>query len=618
MKQWVLKITEYADRLLEDLDELDWPESIKDMQRNWIGRSEGARVSFEIENKDASIDVFTTRPDTIYGTTFLVLSPEHSLVNEITSEDKLEAVKKYQEDSSKKSDLERTDLAKDKSGVFTGAYAINPLTGKKLPIWIADYVLSSYGTGAVMAVPAHDERDYEFASKFNLPINEVIAGGDIQKEAYTGVGEHINSGELNGLDNETAISKAIELLVAKGAGEKKVNYKLRDWLFSRQRYWGEPIPVIHWEDGTMTTVPEEELPLLLPETDEIKPSGTGESPLANIDEFVNVIDEKTGMKGRRETNTMPQWAGSCWYYLRYIDPHNSNMLADPEKLKHWLPVDLYIGGVEHAVLHLLYARFWHKVLYDLGVVPTKEPFQKLFNQGMILGEGNEKMSKSKGNVVNPDDIVDSHGADTLRLYEMFMGPLDAAIAWSENGLDGSRRFLDRVWRLFINEDGSLSNKIVENNDNGLDKVYNQTVKKVTEDFNTLNFNTAISQLMVFINDCYKAETIYQPYAEGFVKMLAPIAPHIGEELWDRLGNEDTITYQPWPTYDESLLVDSEVEIVVQVNGKVRAKLNIPKDTSKDEMEALALKDENVKLSIEGKDIKKVIAVPQKLVNIVAK
>ena len=618
MKQWVLKITEYADRLLEDLDELDWPESIKDMQRNWIGRSEGARVSFEIENKDASIDVFTTRPGTIYGTTFLVLSPEHSLVNEITSEDKLEAVKKYQEDSSKKSDLERTDLAKDKSGVFTGAYAINPLTGKKLPIWIADYVLSSYGTGAVMAVPAHDERDYEFASKFNLPINEVIAGGDIQKEAYTGVGEHINSGELNGLDNETAISKAIELLVAKGAGEKKVNYKLRDWLFSRQRYWGEPIPVIHWEDGTMTTVPEEELPLLLPETDEIKPSGTGESPLANIDEFVNVIDEKTGMKGRRETNTMPQWAGSCWYYLRYIDPHNSNMLADPEKLKHWLPVDLYIGGVEHAVLHLLYARFWHKVLYDLGVVPTKEPFQKLFNQGMILGEGNEKMSKSKGNVVNPDDIVDSHGADTLRLYEMFMGPLDAAIAWSENGLDGSRRFLDRVWRLFINEDGSLSNKIVENNDNGLDKVYNQTVKKVTEDFNTLNFNTAISQLMVFINDCYKAETIYQPYAEGFVKMLAPIAPHIGEELWDRLGNEDTITYQPWPTYDESLLVDSEVEIVVQVNGKVRAKLNIPKDTSKDEMEALALKDENVKLSIEGKDIKKVIAVPQKLVNIVAK
>ena len=618
MKQWVLKITEYADRLLEDLDELDWPESIKDMQRNWIGRSEGARVSFNVENTNDTIDVFTTRPDTIYGTTFLVLSPEHALVNEMTTDDKKEVVKQYQEEASKKSDLERTDLAKDKSGVFTGAYAINPLSGKKLPIWIADYVLSTYGTGAVMAVPGHDERDHEFAKKFDLPIIEVIEGGNVQEEAYTGEGAHINSGELDGLDNKEAISKAITLLEAKGAGEKKVNYKLRDWLFSRQRYWGEPIPVIHWEDGTMTTVPEEELPLLLPETDQIKPSGTGESPLANIDDFVNVVDEKTGMKGRRETNTMPQWAGSCWYYLRYIDPHNENMLADPEKLKHWLPVDLYIGGVEHAVLHLLYSRFWHKVLYDLGVVPTKEPFQKLFNQGMILGEGNEKMSKSKGNVVNPDDIVASHGADTLRLYEMFMRPLDAAIAWSENGLDGSRRFLDRVWRLFINEDGSLSNKIVENNDNSLDKVYNQTVKKVTEDFDTLNFNTAISQLMVFINDCYKANHIYKPYVEGFVKMLAPIAPHISEELWQRLGNQETITYQPWPTYNESLLVDDEIEIVVQVNGKVRAKINIPKDLSKEDMQELALQNENVKLSIEGKEIKKVIAVPQKLVNIVAK
>ncbi|RIL71358.1 leucine--tRNA ligase [Staphylococcus devriesei] len=618
MKQWVLKITEYADRLIEDLEELDWPDSIKDMQYNWIGRSEGARVSFEVEGYEETIDVFTTRPDTIYGTTFLVLSPEHALVNKVTADEKQEEIKKYQEEASKKSDLERTDLAKDKSGVFTGAYAINPLSGEKLPIWIADYVLSSYGTGAVMAVPGHDERDHEFATKFKLPIVEVIEGGDVAKEAYTGAGAHINSGELNGLDNEQAIAKAIELLEAKNAGEKKVNYKLRDWLFSRQRYWGEPIPVIHWEDGTMTTVPEEELPLLLPETDEIKPSGTGESPLANIDDFVNVVDEKTGMKGRRETNTMPQWAGSCWYYLRYIDPHNEKMLADPEKLKHWLPVDLYIGGVEHAVLHLLYARFWHKVLYDLGVVPTKEPFQKLFNQGMILGEGNEKMSKSKGNVVNPDDIVASHGADTLRLYEMFMGPLDASIAWSENGLDGSRRFLDRVWRLLINEDGTLSSKVNDTNDKSLDKVYNQTVKKVTEDFETLNFNTAISQLMVFINECYKVDSIYKPYVEGFVKMLAPIAPHIGEELWNRLGNNDTITYQPWPTYDESLLVDSEVEIVVQVNGKVRAKLQIPKDLSKEEIQDLALEDENVKLSIEGKEIKKVIAVPQKLVNIVAK
>ncbi|HCY9490766.1 TPA: leucine--tRNA ligase [Staphylococcus aureus] len=620
MKQWVLKITEYADQLLADLDDLDWPESLKDMQRNWIGRSEGAKVSFDVDNTEAEgkVEVFTTRPDTIYGASFLVLSPEHALVNSITTDEYKEKVKAYQTEASKKSDLERTDLAKDKSGVFTGAYAINPLSGEKVQIWIADYVLSTYGTGAIMAVPAHDDRDYEFAKKFDLPIIEVIEGGNVEEAAYTGEGKHINSGELDGLENEAAITKAIQLLEQKGAGEKKVNYKLRDWLFSRQRYWGEPIPVIHWEDGTMTTVPEEELPLLLPETDEIKPSGTGESPLANIDSFVNVVDEKTGMKGRRETNTMPQWAGSCWYYLRYIDPKNENMLADPEKLKHWLPVDLYIGGVEHAVLHLLYARFWHKVLYDLGIVPTKEPFQKLFNQGMILGEGNEKMSKSKGNVINPDDIVQSHGADTLRLYEMFMGPLDAAIAWSEKGLDASRRFLDRVWRLMVNEDGTLSSKIVTTNNKSLDKVYNQTVKKVTEDFETLGFNTAISQLMVFINECYKVDEVYKPYIEGFVKMLAPIAPHIGEELWSKLGYEESITYQPWPTYDEALLVDDEVEIVVQVNGKLRAKIKIAKDTSKEEMQEIALSNDNVKASIEGKDIMKVIAVPQKLVNIVAK
>ncbi|HCY7979156.1 TPA: leucine--tRNA ligase [Staphylococcus aureus] len=618
MKQWVLKITEYADQLLADLDDLDWPESLKDMQRNWIGRSEGAKVSFDVDNTEGKVEVFTTRPDTIYGASFLVLSPEHALVNSITTDEYKEKVKAYQTEASKKSDLERTDLAKDKSGVFTGAYATNPLSGEKVQIWIADYVLSTYGTGAIMAVPAHDDRDYEFAKKFDLPIIEVIEGGNVEEAAYTGEGKHINSGELDGLENEAAITKAIQLLEQKGAGEKKVNYKLRDWLFSRQRYWGELIPVIHWEDGTMTTVPEEELPLLLPETDEIKPSGTSESPLANIDSFVNVVDEKTGMKGRRETNTMPQWAGSCWYYLRYIDPKNENMLADPEKLKHWLPVDLYIGGVEHAVLHLLYARFWHKVLYDLAIVPTKEPFQKLFNQGMILGEGNEKMSKSKGNVINPDDIVQSHGADTLRLYEMFMGPLDAAIAWSEKGLDGSRRFLDRVWRLMVNEDGTLSSKIVTTNNKSLDKVYNQTVKKVTEDFETLGFNTAISQLMVFINECYKVDEVYKPYIEGFVKMLAPIAPHIGEELWSKLGHEESITYQPWPTYDEALLVDDEVEIVVQVNGKLRAKIKIAKDTSKEEMQEIALSNDNVKASIEGKDIMKVIAVPQKLVNIVAK
>ncbi|PCF38569.1 leucine--tRNA ligase [Staphylococcus delphini] len=617
MKQWVLKITEYADRLLEDLDTLDWPESIKDMQRNWIGRSEGAKVNFKVENIDTPIEVFTTRPDTIYGATFLVLSPEHALVNRITTPQQYEKVKHYQDEAAKKSDLERTDLAKEKTGVFTGAYAIHPFTGEQVPIWIADYVLASYGTGAVMAVPAHDERDYEFATTFDLPIVTVIEN-DADTPYYTGDGAHVQSGELDGLNNEAAIAKAIELLEAKGLGEKKVNYKLRDWLFSRQRYWGEPIPIIHWEDGSMTTVPENELPLLLPKTDEIKPSGTGESPLANIDDFVNVVDPETGMKGRRETNTMPQWAGSCWYYLRYIDPKNDQMLADPEKLKHWLPVDLYIGGVEHAVLHLLYARFWHKVLYDLGVVPTSEPFQKLFNQGMILGEGNEKMSKSKGNVVNPDDIVRSHGADTLRLYEMFMGPLEASIAWSENGLDGSRRFLDRVWRLFVTEDGQLTDKVVEGDTAALQTVYHQTVKKVTEDFESLSFNTAISQLMVFINECYKADTISKAYAEGFVKMLAPIAPHIGEELWSILGHDTTITYQPWPSFDPSLLEEDVVEIVVQVNGKVRAKIEIPKDMSKADMEATALANDNIKAAIEGKDVKKVIAVPQKLVNIVAK
>ncbi|WP_239749623.1 leucine--tRNA ligase [Mammaliicoccus sp. O-M53] len=607
MRQWVLKITEYADRLLEDLEDVDWPESIKEMQRNWIGRSEGAELTFNIDNTDLSFDVFTTRPDTIYGATFAVLSPEHPLVDQITSEDEKEAVEAYKLSASRKSDLERTDLAKDKSGVFTGAFTTNPFTGKKMPIWIADYVLISYGTGAVMAVPAHDERDNEFAEKFNLDIITV----------YNEDGKMIDSDVLNGLTQEEAVPKAIEMLEEKGIGQKKVSYKLRDWLFSRQRYWGEPIPVIHWEDGTMTTVPEEELPLILPKTNQVKPSGTGESPLANIDEFINVVDPKTGMKGRRETNTMPQWAGSCWYYLRYIDPHNDSQLADPEKLKHWLPVDLYIGGVEHAVLHLLYSRFWHKVLYDIGVVPTKEPFQKLYNQGMILGEGNEKMSKSKGNVVNPDDIVLSHGADTLRLYEMFMGPLDAAIAWSENGLDGSRRFLDRIWRLLVTEEGNITSKVVEEPTSALDKVYNQTVKKVTEDFDTLNFNTAISQMMVFINECYKQDHINKSYIEGFVKMLSPIAPHISEELWQKLDHTETVTYEEWPTFDASLLVDNEVEIVVQVNGKLKDKMKISKDLTKEEMETVALENDKIKEAIEGKTIRKVIAVPRKLVNIVA-
>ncbi|MBE2921630.1 leucine--tRNA ligase [Anoxybacillus flavithermus] len=618
MKQWMLRITAYADRLLEDLEELDWPESIKEMQRNWIGRSEGANIHFQVDGHDETFTVFTTRPDTLFGATYAVLAPEHPLVEKITTPEQKEAVEAYLKQIQSKSDLERTDLAKEKTGVFTGAYAINPANGEKLPIWIADYVLMSYGTGAIMAVPAHDERDYEFAKKFNLPIKQVVAGGDISKEAYTGDGEHVNSDFLNGLNKEEATKKMIEWLEANGKGEKKVSYRLRDWLFSRQRYWGEPIPIIHWEDGTMTPVPEEELPLVLPKTDEIKPSGTGESPLANIEEWVNVVDPKTGKKGRRETNTMPQWAGSCWYYLRYIDPHNDKQLADPKKLEKWLPVDIYIGGAEHAVLHLLYARFWHKFLYDIGVVPTKEPFQKLFNQGMILGENNEKMSKSKGNVVNPDDIVESHGADTLRLYEMFMGPLEASIAWSTKGLDGARRFLDRVWRLFVEENGQLNPKIVDNPETDtLERVYHQTVKKVTEDYEALRFNIAISQLMVFINEAYKAPVLPKAYMEGFVKLLSPVCPHIAEELWEKLGHSNTIAYEAWPAYDEAKLVEDEVEIVIQVNGKVRTKLHVPADATKEQLEQLAMEDEKIKEQIEGKTVRKVIAVPGKLVNIVA-
>ncbi|OZU88519.1 leucine--tRNA ligase [Virgibacillus indicus] len=617
MKQWMLKITAYADRLLEDLEELDWPESIKDMQRNWIGRSEGAEVTFTIEGSDKDFTVFTTRPDTLFGASYAVLAPEHPFVKSIVSAEQKEAVETYLNKVQTKSDLERTDLAKDKTGVFTGAYAINPVNNEKMPIWVADYVLMSYGTGAIMAVPAHDERDYEFATKFELPIVEVVEGGDISKEAYIGDGKHVNSDFLNGLDKDEAISKMIDWLVETNKGEKKITYRLRDWLFARQRYWGEPIPVIHWEDGTMTTVPEEELPLVLPEMEDFKPSGTGESPLANASDWLNVVDPETGMKGRRETSTMPQWAGSCWYFLRFIDPENSEQLADPKALNEWLPIDIYIGGAEHAVLHLLYARFWHKFLYDIGVVPTKEPFMKLFNQGMILGEGNEKMSKSKGNVVNPDDIVSSHGADTLRLYEMFMGPLDAAVAWSTNGLDGARRFLDRIWRLLINDDGSLSGKITDEGNASLDKVYHETVKKVSEDFENLHFNTGISQMMVFINEGYKAEKLPKEYVEGFVKMLSPVAPHLAEELWSRLGHGETITYEQWPVYDETKLVEDEVEVVLQVMGKVRSKINVAKDISKDELEKCALADEKLQEWLEGKTIRKVIVVPGKLVNVVA-
>ena len=623
MRQWVLKITDYAEKLLADLDILDWPESLKAMQRNWIGKSVGAEIDFKIEGTDKAFTVFTTRADTVFGVSYCVLAPEHKLVEEIVTEGQRATVEEYLDIVKRKSDLERTDLNKDKTGVFTGAYAINPVNGEKVELWIADYVLASYGTGAVMAVPAHDERDYEFATKFNLPINAVIEDNGEVVVPFYGDGKHINSDFINGLNNEEAIAKVIEFLEGNKVGRSKVTYKLRDWLFSRQRYWGEPIPIIHWEDGTMTTVPDSELPLLLPETDNIKPSGTGESPLANIEEWLNVVDPETGKKGKRETNTMPQWAGSCWYYLRYIDPHNDEMFADPEKLKYWLPVDVYIGGAEHAVLHLLYARFWHKVLYDLGLVPSREPFQKLFNQGMILAEGKdgrpEKMSKSKGNVVNPDDIIVSHGADTLRVYEMFMGPLDASIAWSENGLDGSRRFLDRVYRLFVDEETGKVNDKVQDKDNAeLEVSYNYTVKKVSEDIEILGFNTAISQLMVFVNDCYKAEYIPRKYALGFIQLLAPFAPHLAEEMWEVYGNTESISYVPWPTFDESKLVSDTVEIVVQLMGKVKAKLDVKKDLTPAELEQIVLANEEVKELIEGKQVMKVIVVPGRLVNIVAK
>lgn len=619
MRQWVLKITEYADRLLEDLEELDWPESIKDMQRNWIGKSKGAEVNFEIEGLegDERLKVFTTRPDTLFGATYAVLAPEHHLVDKITTATQSVQVKAYQEQAARKSDLERTDLAKDKTGVFTGAYAINPVNGAKMPIWIADYVLASYGTGAIMAVPGHDQRDWEFAKKFGIEIAEVIKGGDLRKEAFTGDGEHINSDFLNGLNNQDAIAKMNAWLEEQGIGVAKVTYRLRDWLFSRQRYWGEPIPVVQLEDGTIKTIPESELPLLLPEVDHIQPTGTGESPLANVKEWVNIIDKETGKPAKRETNTMPQWAGSCWYYLRYIDPKNQNEICSKELQEKWLPVDLYIGGAEHAVLHLLYARFWHKVLYDIGVVNTKEPFYKLINQGMILGENMEKMSKSRGNVINPDEIVNTYGADTLRMYEMFMGPLEATKPWNTNGVEGAYRFLNRIWRLFITEEGKLNSKIVDTEgSDSFKRVWHKTIKKITEDYDNLRFNTAISQMMIFVNEAYKTEELPKSAMENFVQMLAPIAPHIAEELWEILGHKETLTYQSWPVYDEALTVENDVEIVIQVNGKIIERVNIPVDLDKEAMLKLAYEQEKIKEVIAGKNVRKEIVVPGKLINIV--
>ncbi len=615
MKQWVMDIPAYAEKLLQNLEELDWPESTKEIQRNWIGKSIGALVTFKIEGSSLDFTVFTTRPDTLFGATYCVLSPEHKIVNEITTEECKKAVEEYQKLCATKSELERTELNKEKTGVFTGAYAINPVNNEQIPIWISDYVLATYGTGAIMAVPAHDERDYDFAKKFNIPIIQVLKDEnndiDIRESAMTGDGIHINSGFLDGLNKEDAIKKMVDWLEEHNIGKKQINYRLRDWIFARQRYWGEPIPIVHMEDGTMAVLEDSELPLILPKMEDYK-GRNGKAPLENAEEWKNVV--MNGQKGIRETSTMPGSAGSSWYFLRYIDPKNENAIADPELLKHWLPVDLYVGGPEHAVGHLLYSRFWNEYLYDKGIVPVKEPFQKLVHQGMILGENGIKMGKRYPKyVVNPSDVVRTHGADSLRLFEMFMGPLGADKPWSQTGLDGSKKFLDRIYRIF--EEG----KVVEENTLELEKIYHQTVKKVTEDYETLNFNTAISQMMIFINAVYKNEKISREYAEGFVKLLNPVCPHITEEIWNvYLGYNTTIATSSWPTYDEAKTIEDSYEMIVQVNGKVRGKLVVETNTSKEEMERLALEIENVKKNIEGKEIVKMITVPKKLVNIVVK
>ncbi len=611
MKQWVLDIPKYAEKLLEGLDLIDFPESTKEIQRNWIGKSTGALVNFKVADSKYDFTVFTTRCDTLFGATYCVLAPEHEIVNKITTKECQETVSKYQEECSKKSELERTELNKEKTGVFTGSYAINPVNNKKIPIWISDYVLSSYGTGAIMAVPAHDERDYAFAKKFNLEIIPVLAGGDVSKEAYTGDGVHINSEFLDGLSKEEAINKMIAYLEENKIGSKKVNYRLREWIFARQRYWGEPVPIIHMEDGTMKVLDDSELPLVLPEMDDYK-GKNGKAPLENATDWKNVVID--GKKGVRETSTMPGSAGSSWYYLRYIDPHNDDCFADPELLKHWMPVDLYVGGPEHAVGHLLYSRFWNNYLYDKGLVPTKEPYKKLVHQGMILGSNGIKMGKRFPEyVVNPTDVVKSHGADALRLYEMFMGPLEADKPWSNQGLDGAKKFLDRVYRIF--ED----NKVVEEDTPNLEKIYHQTVKKVSNDYESMNFNTAISQMMIFVNAVYKEDKISKEYASGFVKLLNPIAPHITEEIWHTfLGHTDTIANETWPSYDETKITEDTYTMVVQVNGKLRGKIDVSSETSKEEMESLAKSIPNVISFIDGKEIVKVITVPKKLVNIVVK
>lgn len=629
MKQWMLKITEYAERLLIDLDMLDWPESTKEMQRNWIGKSEGAKVTFRIAGEDlggVNIEVFTTRPDTLWGATYMVLAPEHPLVDKITTAECKTAVEIYKENAKHKSDLERQALEKEKSGVFTGAYAVNPVNNAEIPIWISDYVLMGYGTGAIMAVPAHDERDWEFATKYHIPIIEVVkpAGNetsDITKEAFSSEGVAVNSDFINGLKTEKAKKKVIEWLEAKGLGKGTVQYKLRDWLFSRQRFWGEPFPIIHLEDGTVKLLPEDELPVMLPEVENYKTIGTGESPLAGISEWVNTTDPETGKPAKRETNTMPQWAGSCWYYLRFLDPNNDKEFVNKEAEKYWMPVNLYLGGAEHAVLHLLYARFWHKVLFDLGYVSTREPFVRLFHQGMILGEDSNKMSKSRGNVVNPDDVINGYGADSLRLFEMFLGPLSATKPWSTKGIEGVYRFLNKIWRLVVNEEGGINAKITDARPEGdAERVMHRTIMKVTEDIEDMDmkFNTCVSELMIYVNEISRLETIPRELVVTLIKLLAPFAPHLAEELWNRLGNDSTISFEPWPEYNPAKVQKNVVTVIGQINGKVRSRIEAETDTPDEKLLEMMKNDEKIRSYIEGKQIVKEIVVKNKLVNIVVK
>ena len=608
MKQWVLDIPKYADILLEGLDEIDWPESTKEIQRNWIGRSEGAEVKFKVANTDLDFTVFTTRPDTLFGATYCVLAPELDLVNKITTTEQKEAIEQYKKLAASKSDLERTELSKEKTGVFTGSYAINPVNGKEIPIWISDYVLATYGTGCIMAVPAHDQRDYEFASKFGIEIIPVLEGGDISKEAFVEDGLHINSDFLNGLNKKDAIEKINNWLEEKNIGKRKVNYKLREWIFARQRYWGEPIPIV-FVDDEMKALADSDLPLILPELEDYAPSKTGASPLDKATDWVNTSFE--GKPAKRETSTMPGSAGSSWYFLRYIDPHNENEFANKKLLKHWLPVDLYVGGPEHAVGHLLYSRFWNNYLYNKGYVPVKEPFAKLRHQGMILGSNGEKMSKSKGNVINPDDMVKQYGADSLRIYEMFMGPIDAAKPWDPNGIDGAKKFLDRVWRLYT-ESGKIKNETNKN----LDRVYHYTVKKVSNDYETMNFNTAISQMMIFINTVNKEEVLPLEYAEGFLKLLNPVAPHITEELWNKLGHTNSIAYESWPKFDEDKTIEDTIEIPVQVNGKLKTTISI--SLNEDESSVKEKVHNALTNKLDGKSIVKEIYVKNKIYNVVVK